>query len=214
MLCPIMRRIIFSLLVSLSLAACGSREAAQTAPPPVAAPAPASCREALAAMGVEFTPVAIGASAGQGCTLVDGVKVTRTTYDLNRPVELTCETALRWARFEREVLKPNAERLFHQDIKTVNHAGGFVCRPMTGNGKRLSEHGHGRAIDVWGFVLANGNRISVEQDWRRTDPRGAYLRQIARQGCDFFSVVLTPNSDAEHANHLHFDIGAQRACVR
>ncbi|HYC13481.1 MAG TPA: extensin family protein, partial [Stellaceae bacterium] len=34
----------------------------------------------------------------------------------------------------------------------------------------------------------------------------------ASRACDYFSVVLSPDSDRYHYNHLHFDIGPWRLC--
>jgi hypothetical protein len=52
----------------------------------------------------------------------------------------------------------------------------------------------------------------VKEHWRDPGPRGRFLREIARAACDSFSVVLTPNHDVWHADHLHFDIGKDRLC--
>lgn len=171
-----------------------------------------ACLNDLAAAGAQFELIA-QASVGQGgCTLVNGVKLVRTSVELVRPVEITCPTALRLMEFERDVLKPAALTHFGKELRRINHAGGFVCKAMTGNRNRVSEHGHGRAIDIWGFALRDETRVSIDQHWRDRGAFGAYLREVARRGCDYFSVVLTPNSDAAHGKHFHFDIGAFKRC--
>jgi hypothetical protein len=35
---------------------------------------------------------------------------------------------------------------------------------------------------------------------------------VARAACGYFSVVLTPDSNADHFNHMHFDLGPDRLC--
>src|SRR5690606_34529585 len=106
---------------------------------------------------------------------------------LNRPVEVTCPLALRLLQFEREVMQPEARRLFGRPLGSLNHAGGFTCRRMTGNGARISEHGHGRAIDIWGFTLDDGTRLSVQQDFRGRGREGTYLRELNRHACRYFA---------------------------
>lgn len=211
-----MRRITW--ILCLLLAACGSPEPpvpAFTPPPPVPPPSGLSCQAQLAAAKAVFQPIKMSAAAQMSspCTLEDGVKLTRTTVNLNRPVEMTCPMALSLIRYETEVMQPTARRLFGQEIATINHAGAFTCRSMTGsNGKRVSEHGHGRAFDIWGFVLKNGAKISVTNDWRNADRKGDFLRDSTRRACAIFSVVLGPGSDYAHRDHLHFDIGRGRLC--
>ncbi len=174
-----------------------------------------SCQAQLAAAGAVFQPIKMSAAAQMSspCTLEDGVKLTRTTVNLNRPVEMTCPMALTLVRYETEVMQPTARRVFGQEVATINHAGGFTCRAMTGsNGKRLSEHGHGRAFDIWGFVLKNGTRISVTNDWAARDRKAAFLHESSRRACGIFSVVLGPGSGYDHRDHLHFDIGRGTSC--
>ena len=77
---------------------------------------------------------------------------------------------------------------------------------------RWSEHAAGRAIDVSGFVMKDGERITVEHDWRAGGPRAEFLHALAHRACDYFNLVLTPDNDKDHHNHLHLDIGRWRLC--
>ncbi len=196
------------------------------APQPVVVPVPppslklwpnrdaiqSACLNDLEASGAQFELVGQAEPGRGGCTLVNGVKLLRTSLELPRPVELTCPMALRLMEFERDVLKPAALQHFGKPLRRLNHAGGFTCKRMTGNGSRVSEHGHGRAIDIWGFSLLDETTISIDRQWRARDRFGDYLREVARRSCDYFSVVLTPNSDAAHAKHFHWDIGQWKRC--
>jgi len=217
-----------ALLLLVLLAACAAPQR-PSAPPPaprIAVPVPPSalkmwpnrdaiqstCLNDLEAMGAQFELIAQAEVGRNGCTLENGVKLIRMQAELSRPVEITCPLALRLMEFERDVLRPDALQMFGKELRRINHAGGFVCKRMTGNGARVSEHGHGRAIDIWGFALMDETRVSVDQHWRDRGPFGAYLRQVARKACDYFQVVLTPNTDAAHAKHLHVDIGPWKRC--
>jgi len=210
--------------VLLFAAACAPRREAQQAPPPVPTQSQASsqwigrdviqaaCLNDLQASGAKFELIAQAETGKDGCTLQNGVRLISTSVELVRPVELTCPMAVRLMEFERDVLKPLALGTFGKPLRRLNHAGGFTCKRMTGNGSRISEHGHGRAIDIWGFSLMDETRISIDRQWRSRDAFGNYLREVARKSCDYFSVVLTPNSDAAHGAHFHWDIGQWKRC--
>jgi hypothetical protein len=82
----------------------------------------------------------------------------------------------------------------------------------TGGSGRLSNHAAGLAIDIAGFEFADGTRVLVKDHWRDPGPRGRFLREIARAACEQFSVVLTPNTDVWHRDHIHLDLGRERLC--
>jgi hypothetical protein len=62
------------------------------------------------------------------------------------------------------------------------------------------------------FVLSDGTSVTVERDWSKAGPKATFLRHLARAACGYFSVVLTPSSNADHFNHFHLDIGPGRLC--
>lgn len=216
-------RIVAAIFLLLLAAAC-ARQQRQAAPLPAPTQPPASsqwigrdviqaaCLNDLAATGAKFDLIAQAEAGKDGCTLQNGVRLISTTVELVRPVELTCPMALRLVQFEKEVLIPEAQRVFGQPLGQINHAGGFTCKRMTGNGSKISEHGHGRAIDIWGFFLRDGTRISVDQHFRSRGREGDYLRNVNRAACSYFSVVLGPNADAAHAKSFHWDIGPWSRC--
>src|SRR5262249_8330175 len=88
--------------------------------------------------------------------------------------------------------------------------GSFACRANSSRPSRLSQHALGQAIDISGFRLSDGSRVSVERDWSDSGARGIFLHRLASKACRYFSVVLTPQSNADHYNHFHFDCGPAR----
>ncbi|MCX8508451.1 MAG: extensin family protein, partial [Rhodobacteraceae bacterium] len=68
----------------------------------------------------------------------------------------------------------------------------------------VSEHGRGRAVDVAAIILANGQAISVLEDWGK-GRAGRILKAVRAAACGPFTTVLGPGSDAFHRNHLHMD---------
>jgi hypothetical protein len=74
-------------------------------------------------------------------------------------------------------------------------------------GARLSEHSFGNAIDIGGFVLADGRKITLVHDWTRGDDQTqAFLRDVHNGACGRFATVLSPGSNAFHYNHIHIDL--------
>lgn len=201
-----------ALALVAALAACGTsvpdRPKAVRAPasPPIAGEA---CFRALEAQGVIFRPLPQTVSTG-GCTLEQGVRVEGMSAALNRPVTLSCPTARLVDRWMDEVVQPAARRHLRTRVATVHQAGGYVCRG-TRNG-RLSEHARGRAIDIWGFELADGSKAVVRDHWHGAGARSRFLQEVGRKSCGLFHVVLGPPSDADHHDHLHLDLGEWKLC--
>jgi hypothetical protein len=99
-----------------------------------------------------------------------------------------------------------------RNVVRVDHLGAYSCRASTGRHDQLSEHAYGLAIDISGFRLSDGTSVSVERDWARSGPKSAFLHHLAHAACGYFSVVLTPDSNADHFDHFHLDLGPSRLC--
>jgi hypothetical protein len=189
------------------LAACGRSSAP---------PAPEEARQCLATLdrlGVRYALEAAPASTG-ACAVETPVRVTAASLDWNQPAVVNCRFALQLEAFTRETIEPAALAHFGRRAVVLRHFGAYSCRRESGGNHRWSQHASGNAIDIAGFTLADGTVISVEHDWRKTGPKRDFLRDIAQRACADFSVVLTPDSDAEHYNHLHLDAGPYRLCGR
>ena len=145
------------------------------------------------------------------CQVDTAVRVSRIEAGLNHSAVMSCALASRLDDFEREVVQPLAAAELGRRVVRIDHLGSFSCRAIHGGGS-LSQHALGQAIDIAGFRLSDGTTISVEDDWSGPGPKRLFLRHLARRACSFFSVVLTPDSNAEHYNHIHLDIGPERLC--
>jgi hypothetical protein len=197
-------------------AACAPQVA--TVPPRPAAPAPAvppppqglQCLDELARRGAVYQFVAERASAN-GCRLTNGISLSQSSVLLDRPATLTCPLAMALYDFETRVVQPAAHKWFNRRLLQTNHLGAYDCRYIRGT-RRLSEHAQGLAIDIGGFELDGGIRITVKEHWRNAGPRSRFLQEVARGACEIFSVVLTPKSNHEHHDHFHLDIGPRPHC--
>lgn len=171
----------------------------------------AQCFAALDAHGISYRPVEL-TPPDTHCRVDGAVKLTRIDVALNQPATMSCALASRIDDFERAVMQRIAVDDLGKYVTRIDHLGAYSCRRSTGVRNRLSEHSFGLAIDISGFRLADGTVISVERDWWAPGPRRDFLHHLARSACGYFSVVLTPSSDRDHFNHMHFDIGPERLC--
>ena len=107
-----------------------------------------------------------------------------------------------------------AQDRYGQSLARVHHMGSFSCRKQRGNGSgRWSEHAFANAWDVAAFELEDGTLIQLLRDWDGEDrSKRAFLRDARDQGCRIFNVPLTPDYNAAHADHFHFDMGPYSTC--
>jgi len=170
-----------------------------------------ACLARLEAQAVSYKPLDDAPSPAPMCRVDTAVRVSRVEAGLNHPAVMSCALAARLDEFEREVVQPLARAEFGRRVTRIDHLGSFSCRGVNGS-SRLSQHALGLAIDIAGFRLADGSAVSVERDWAEPGPKRAFLQHLARRACGYFSVVLTPDSNTDHYNHIHLDIGPEHLC--
>jgi hypothetical protein len=179
--------------------------------PRVPAPAPDArqCLVELDRLGVRWEPAPIDAAVS-ACTVANPVRVSAAGAEWNQPGIVACRFAVSLDSFTRESIEPLAREYFGLGVNVVEHFGTYACRTTSGGHDSL--HAVGEAIDIAGFELADGTRITVAHDWYRADAYGQFLRAVARAACGRFSLVLSPDSDRDHDNHIHIDAGPYHHC--
>lgn len=170
-----------------------------------------TCLRALADNGVVFDKMEDFGGPGS-CGVRTAISLRQSTATMSAPVTIGCTLAFVLNSYERQIVQPAARRHFGQPVARIRHMGGYACRERSSGGGRLSEHALGKAIDIGGFELADGTIVDVEDDWSAGGHRQAFLREISSGACRLFSVVLTPNHDSDHHDHIHLDIGPWRLC--
>ncbi|HLI22653.1 MAG TPA: extensin family protein [Stellaceae bacterium] len=193
-----------------ALAACASHTGVQPAPPLVSR-GDRECLAELTKLGVQYQVEPQPASAPRSCRIDNPIRVSAATIPFSRPTVAACAFVLEFDKFEREVIRPLAKRYFGHDLKTVVHFGAYNCR--TTDKGRESAHATGMAMDVAGFVLTDGTMISVKQDWGKRGKERDFLRAVATQACRYFNEVLDPDSDRDHVDHIHIDLGRWKYCI-
>ena len=166
---------------------------------------PRRCR-ALLADGGTLDRAAPAISAPPPCGYADGMRLVRDIPYRPAGLITACPVAAALALWERDVVQPAAQRHFGWRVTGIDHAGSYACRRIGGGPEgRFSEHSTADAIDVTGFRLADGRSISVLRDWRGDAAHAAFLRAVRDGGCRLFSTALSPDYNAAHSDHLHFD---------
>jgi len=217
-----------ALLASMmTLAGCGGdlvpRGKVARASKPVRAPArttrpsqPAletrQCFAKLQSQAVSFTPLP-DRNFGGGCNAINSVKLLDIGVPATGLGAMTCNLAANFAAWARYGVQPAARVVFGAEIEKIETFGTYNCRPIAGSGK-LSEHAHSNAIDVSAFVLSDGRRITVQQGWHGDKQTRQFLSLIHASACKRFKTVLSPDYNAAHHDHFHFDMGGRGGCCR
>lgn len=219
-----------TVVLAAALSACQPRPSfAPHTGPGAAAPATTTADEestlaewlaSLDAAGVRYrmAPVASATTrAGVTCHIPDGVRILRGSGGMRyqKQPHVSAAFAVRLVAFEQTV-QQLAHKWFGQSVKRIDHFGTFVCRKVAGTAGTLSEHAAGNAIDVSGFVLKNGVHVNIKRDYVKAGrvpqkPAEHFLHDLVTRlrAERIFGVILTPDWDAKHHNHLHLD-GSRR----
>lgn len=170
---------------------------------------PRRCRRLLADAGDADVP-APAVRAGPDCGYADGMRLVPEDpasihFQPAAPVT-SCAMAAALALWERDIVQPAALEHFGHPVTRLHHVGSYSCRRLYGRSVGgYSEHATANAFDVIGFTFADSRTISVLRDWERDGPGAAFLRDVRDGGCRLFATVLSPDYNAAHADHLHFD---------
>lgn len=124
---------------------------------------------------------------------------------------VTCPLAVGLELWRTRSVEPAAREILGSDIARIEHMGAYSCRRMYGASDRpWSEHSTANAIDIGAFVLEDGRRITLLGDWNGEEDKARFLRAIRDGACEYFANVLSPDYNAAHADHFHFDQARRR----
>jgi hypothetical protein len=132
-----------------------------------------------------------------------------------RPVETRCETALRMAMWVEHGLQPAARNIFGQPLGTIDHFSSYNCRAIRttqGDTNKMSTHATADAIDISGFRLADGQRISLLKDWDGSSENQTFLRAARDTACTWFGTTLGPDYNRLHRDHFHLQNTGRGTC--
>ncbi len=173
--------------------------------PAAVADHPTECDGRLTALAeVEPLPRLIGPEACGGADMVelDAVRLPdKSRIAIEPPATLNCGMAESVVSWLRDEAAPSVAKLGTK-LTAIENYDSYECRPRNRvPGAKLSEHGHGDALDVRAFHLADGRRLELT-DVTVDKPLREALRDSA---CRRFDTVLGPGADAHHNGHIHLD---------
>lgn len=173
---------------------------------------PEQCRAAFAASGIAISPMPDRAS-DDGCALQNVVRLPAALRVSPGGPVVTCPMAAAWILFERHTLQPASRAHLGSEVAAVRQLGTYACRNVNhAAGGRRSQHATANAIDIAGFTLRDGREISLARHWNGPGPEAAFLREVRDGACRWFRVVLGPDYNAAHRDHVHLDRGPWIAC--
>jgi hypothetical protein len=151
----------------------------------------AALRECVKLLGpiaaeVEVSPPVKSEQCGApAAVLLRRVGSGANKVEINPPAMLNCAMVATLHGWVEKTLQPAAQASFGAPIARLRSASGYACRNRNGSRssiERLSEHALANAIDIAGFVTADGRSIDVARFWgpTRRDEREAERVAAAR----------------------------------
>lgn len=176
-------------------------------------------RQCLSQLGVSrasFTPLP-DRYFGAGCSNIGTVRLDALATDdarmtLGNMGPVTCTMADDFAAWARFGVNRAAVQILGAEVVRIETFGSYSCRNVAGSSRR-SGHATANAIDVSAFILADGRRVSVLDDWSDgSSAERKFLRAVHASACKRFGTTLGPEYNAAHRNHFHLEADGGRFC--
>jgi hypothetical protein len=150
---------------------------------------------------------------GNGCEIPNAWRVQSLgSISFSRAATMNCGMAdplMNWLEHE---VQPAAQKSFGESVVSIDVAASYACRARNNkNGAKMSEHGFGNAIDIAGFTLESGRKVTVLDGWRGERDERGFLRGVHESACGQFRTVLGPEADRHHRDHFHLDLQNRRS---
>jgi hypothetical protein len=190
-----------------------------TNPPPDDPPPPIDCKQALTDRGISFAEAGQPMDTPDGlpnvvCTIQDPIRIDPVIAGVafHESSLSAAPTSMFTACANALAMVDAAELLAGMGVTDVVHYGIYNCRTISGT-STLSEHARANALDYAGFKLDTGAYYTVLDDWEPnnsnpTTPGGKMLHDFASTlfSDGIYTIILTPNFNDAHADHLHCDL--------
>lgn len=179
-------------------------------------PADRACLADLGATGARFAPVA-DTYAAPGCNKLGTVQLSAlagdaSLFEISNIGPVKCRTAETFSAWARYGVDRAARQILGSPLARIETMGSYSCRNIAGSSRR-SAHATGNAIDVSGFVLEDGRRITLKNDWSKGTPaEREFLRVVHKSACKRFGTVLGPEYDRAHEDHFHLEGTGTQFC--
>ncbi|MBS9721037.1 extensin family protein [Tianweitania sp. BSSL-BM11] len=169
-----------------------------------------ACRRALKRIGATYQDLA-PINDGGSCRIDYPIKLMGFSGNIamKPAATLSCDMALAFATWTKKELAPSARSRYWSGVKTIHQGSSYSCRRIAGT-TVASEHSKGNALDVMRIELKNGRDIKVQKQGLFAFRARGLLNTVRADGCSYFTTVLGPGYNADHADHFHFDIKKRR----
>lgn len=151
---------------------------------------------------------------GGGCTVIGTVQLIDIGVPVTGLKAMRCGLAEEFIGWTRNAVAPAAFQILGSRLVKIETFGTYACRNTIGvPTTRLSGHALANAVDVSAFILEDGRRVSVENDWRSDDPEiRRFFEVIHTSACKRFGTVLSPDYNSAHHDHLHLEDDHKSFC--
>jgi hypothetical protein len=171
-----------------------------------------ACFALLDQAGVKYTRFT-KVSHQPECGIDNGLVLDQSLTPYSGTLTVSCRLAATLHVWERHVVIPAAREILGQDVARIETLGSYSCRRVnSASTGRWSEHARGEAVDIAGFTLADGTKVMVAEKFRDPGLHGQFLHRVRDRACGLFSATLSPDYNALHHDHLHFDMGFFGVC--
>ncbi len=150
-----------------------------------------------------------------GCGWTNAVRISNAGGAALSVGTVSCEVAAGIALWLAHDVQPLAQSLLGSRVVSVQHMGTFACRDIRGRKTWIaarSQHALANALDIAGFRLADGRRITVLRHWPGVGAEARFLKEIHARACKYFRVAIGPEYNALHRDHFHYDRGPLSRC--
>ena len=184
-------------------------QAARSDATPIATrPETRQCLASLGDAGARFTLLP-DREFGSGCSNLGTVQLAALASDRGLLTvanigPVTCPVSTAFAAWARYGVDRAAQQVLGTRLESIQTMGSYSCRNVAGTSRR-SGHATGAAIDVAGFVLADGRRIMLTSGWNGSPQEREFLRLVHASACRRFGTVLGPDYNAAHRDHFHLE---------
>ena len=196
-------------------------EAAQTEPPKPDtwsdAQVIAALRECVRVLGpiaadVEVSePVKREQCGAPAPVLLKRIGSGASKVEISPPATINCAMVVSLHAWVEKTLQPAAQAAFGSPVARLRNASGYACRNRVGSqfhAERLSEHALANAIDIAGFVTADGRTVEVARHWGPTARDQREAEKVAAAGAKDDAPVAIKAAAPKNERALNRKISA------
>ncbi len=176
-----------------------------------------ACEARLSLMEAEFEIVEPVGADDPHCGVERGLILSSVAgIRLEPAVTLRCAAAYAAAEWMTQVVAPMARLYLDERPSAIATAGDYECRWRRGGSDdaAFSQHAFANALDVTGVTFSDREPVRIAPP-EENEPEARLFQAAIRGGaCAYFTTVLGPMTNADHADHLHLDMADRRGGFR